>query len=85
MVEKLAMKSKNMSENHIKSIQKLFPNVVTEKTINGITTLAIDFELLNNDCVKNIVIAGKYVHDLAIRLKYANIIKITEKYGRSKA
>lgn len=33
----------------------------------------IDFELLNADCVKNIVIAGKYVHDLSIRLKYANI------------
>lgn len=35
----------------------------------------IDFELLNNDCVKNVVIAGKYVHDLAIRLKFTNIDK----------
>ena len=33
----------------------------------------INFELLNAECVKNIVIAGKYVHDLAIRFKYANI------------
>lgn len=35
----------------------------------------IDFELLNSECVKNIVIAGKYVHDLSIRLDYANINK----------
>ena len=35
----------------------------------------IDFELLNADCVKNIIIAGKYVHDLSIRLKYANVDK----------
>ncbi len=35
----------------------------------------IDFELLNADNIKNIVIAGKYVHDLAIRFKYAGIDK----------
>ncbi len=35
----------------------------------------IDFELLNADCVKNIIIAGKYVHDLSIRFEYANIDK----------
>lgn len=33
----------------------------------------INFELLASDCVKNIVLAGKYVHDLAIRFKYADI------------
>lgn len=33
----------------------------------------INFELLNAECVKNIVIAGKYVHDLSIRFKYAGI------------
>ena len=35
----------------------------------------IDFELLNADCVKSIIIAGKYVHDLSIRMEYANIDK----------
>lgn len=35
----------------------------------------IDFELLNADCVKTIIIAGKYVHDLSIRFEYANIDK----------
>ena len=33
----------------------------------------IDFELLNNDCVKKIVLAGKYVNDLAIRFEYSGI------------
>ena len=33
----------------------------------------IDFELLKAENVKNVVIAGKYVHDLAIRFKYADI------------
>jgi len=35
----------------------------------------IDFELLNADCVKSIILAGKYVHDLSIRMEYANIDK----------
>lgn len=33
----------------------------------------IDFELLNNECVKKIVLAGKYVHDLKSRFTYADI------------
>lgn len=33
----------------------------------------INFEILNSECIKNIVIAGKYVNDLAIRLNYAGI------------
>ncbi len=33
----------------------------------------IDFELLNNDCVKKIIVSGKYVNDLSIRLQYANV------------
>ena len=33
----------------------------------------IDFELLKAENIKKIVIAGKYVYDLKIRLKYANI------------
>ncbi len=35
----------------------------------------IDFELLKAECVKHIIIAGKYVHDLSIRMKYAEIDK----------
>ncbi len=33
----------------------------------------IDFELLNDDCVKKIILAGKYSNDLAIRFQYGNI------------
>ena len=35
----------------------------------------IDFELLKDDCVKRIVLAGKYVHDLKSRFEYADIEK----------
>lgn len=35
----------------------------------------IDFELLNTKCVKKIILAGKYAHDLAIRFKYTDIDK----------
>ena len=33
----------------------------------------IDFELLKDDCVKRIVLAGKYVHDLKARFEYTDI------------
>lgn len=33
----------------------------------------IDFEKLNNNNIQKIVLAGKYVHDLSVRLRYANI------------
>lgn len=33
----------------------------------------IDFELLKADCVKKVILAGKYVNDLAIRFEYSGI------------
>lgn len=33
----------------------------------------IDFELLQNSCVKKVVLAGKYVHDLVTRFKFSGI------------
>lgn len=33
----------------------------------------IDFGLLNAECVKNLVLSGKYVYDLSIRMEYAGI------------
>lgn len=33
----------------------------------------IDFELLQNDCVKKVILAGKYVHDLVTRFEYSGI------------
>ena len=42
----------------------------------------IDFELLKHDCVKKVVLAGKYVHDLVTRFEYSGIdmkkVKATE-------
>ena len=35
----------------------------------------IDFEKLNANCVKKIILAGKYVNDLAIRFNYTDIDK----------
>ena len=35
----------------------------------------IDFELLKDDCVKRIILAGKYVHDLKSRFEYTDIDK----------
>ncbi len=33
----------------------------------------IDFELLKSDCVKKVVLAGKYVHDLVTRFEYSGV------------
>lgn len=33
----------------------------------------IDFELLKSDCVRKVVLAGKYVHDLVTRFEFAGI------------
>ncbi len=33
----------------------------------------IDFELLKDDCVKKVILAGKYVNDLAVRFEYSGI------------
>ena len=35
----------------------------------------IDFERLNADCVKQVVLAGKYVNDLNARFKYSDCEK----------
>ena len=32
----------------------------------------IDFEKLNSDCVKKVILAGKYVHDLVARFEYSD-------------
>ncbi|MBO5141733.1 MAG: DUF1727 domain-containing protein [Clostridia bacterium] len=33
----------------------------------------IDFEKVNNNCVKKVILAGKYVHDLVARFTYSDI------------
>ncbi len=47
----------------------------------------IYFEMLNNDNVRHIVLAGKYCNDLAVRFSYTDIpsdkIKVTEDIGQA--
>ncbi|HHV17938.1 MAG TPA: site-specific DNA-methyltransferase [Thermoanaerobacterales bacterium] len=55
-MEKLKMKSKNITKVNIEKIGKLFPNVITEiKDEKGNTTFAIDFELLQQELSNEIV------------------------------
>ena len=55
MVEKLEMKSSNVVQDHIKEIQKLFPNAVTEISVGGGTTLAIDFDILKQELSSELI------------------------------
>ena len=48
-MEQMDMKSMNVSENNIKKIKELFPNVVSEIIVNGETKLTIDFDLLKEE------------------------------------
>lgn len=55
-MEKLKMKSKNITKVNVEKIGKLFPNVITEiKDEKGNTTFAIDFELLQQELSNEIV------------------------------
>ncbi len=55
MAEKLEMKSMDMTQENIRKIQTLFPNVVTEVIKDGKTQLAVDFDALKEEL--SIVIA----------------------------
>ncbi len=48
-MEKLEMKSMNMTQENIKKIQALFPSVVTEVIKDGKTQLAVDFDALKEE------------------------------------
>lgn len=55
-MEKLKMKSKNITKVNVEKIGKLFPNVITEiKDEKGNTTFAIDFELLQQELCDDLV------------------------------
>ena len=49
MIEKLDMKSIDITQENIKKIQALFPDAVTEVKKDGKVTLAIDFDVLKQD------------------------------------
>lgn len=59
MIEKLKMESPDLSQEHIKEIQKLFPDVVTEEQVDGNTKLGIDFEKLKQELSSSLIDDGK--------------------------
>ena len=64
-MEKLKMKSKDMINENIKKIGKLFPNVITEiKDEEGNIVRAIDFELLQQELSDEIIEGNKERYQL---------------------
>ena len=55
MIEKLDMKSMDITEANVKKIQALFPNAVTEVIVDGKTTLKIDFDVLKQELSANLI------------------------------
>ncbi|WP_352417936.1 hypothetical protein [Proteiniborus sp.] len=64
-MDKLNMKSKDITKDNIEKIEKLFPNVITEiKGNGGSITKAIDFELLQQELMDEIVEGDKERYQL---------------------
>ena len=55
-MDKMKMQSKNMVNQHIEEISKIFPNCITEaKDENGNTKKSVDFDLLKQELSNEIV------------------------------
>ena len=54
-IEKLNMETKDLSQEHVKQIQQLFPNAVTEINKNGKITLGIDFDVLKQELSNELI------------------------------
>ena len=61
MIEKMDMKSMDITEENVKKIQALFPNAVTEVIVDWKTTLKIDFDVLKQE-MSSILIDDKEEH-----------------------
>ena len=55
MIEKLDMKSMDITEENVKKIQALFPSAVTEVIVDGKTTLKIDLDVLKQELSANLI------------------------------
>lgn len=58
-MDKLEMKSENITQGNIERIRQLFPNAVTEAKKNGKTELAIDFDVLKQELSESLIDEGK--------------------------
>ncbi len=55
MIEKMDMKSMDITEENVKKIQALFPSAVTEVIVDGKTTLKIDFDVLKQELSASLI------------------------------
>lgn len=55
MIEKMDMKSMDITEENVKKIQALFPNAVTEVIVDGKITLKIDFDVLKQELSESLI------------------------------
>ncbi len=61
-----------MKEENDKSVVIGFERVSRRYNLTDLSWLwDIDFEVLNDDSVKNVICTGKFAYDIAVRLKYA--------------
>lgn len=58
-MDKLDMKTENITQGNIEKIRQLFPNAVTEAKKNGKTELAIDFDMLKQELSESLIDEGK--------------------------
>ena len=58
-MNKLDMKTENITQGNIERIRQLFPNAVTEAKKNGKTELAIDFDVLKQELSESLIDEGK--------------------------
>jgi adenine-specific DNA-methyltransferase len=54
-MEKLKMKSQDLSQEHIAEIKELFPDAVTEVKENGIIKLKVDFDVLRQELSDSLI------------------------------
>lgn len=75
-MDKLKMRTKNLTQENIEKIAELFPNVITEsKDEKGNITKAIDFELLKQELSSEIVEGNKERYQLTWPGKKEAILK----------
>lgn len=58
-MDKLDMKTENITQGNIERIRQLFPNAVTEAKKNGKVELAIDFDVLKQELSESLIGEGK--------------------------
>src|SRR5690554_1340565 len=54
-MSKLSMHSRDLTEEKIKLMQKYFPNCIKEVKVDGISKLAVDFEVLKQELSNEII------------------------------